>query len=84
MLYKIIGTDSLVLTHFQAKHVSQQVPSNSQKVLHFENSVIEIANDRKWKMRDMLSDLNVKYKDFYVPSQKLVIDKLLLLFKRVS
>ncbi|XP_069184048.1 piggyBac transposable element-derived protein 4-like [Procambarus clarkii] len=51
------------------------------RCLHFASKEDQTQDDRLWMVRHILNEFVGKYRDFYVPVQKLVIDESLELFK---
>ncbi|XP_069166168.1 piggyBac transposable element-derived protein 4-like [Procambarus clarkii] len=51
------------------------------RCLHFENNANEDRHDRLWKVRKVFSDLQGKFRDYFVPGQNVIIDESPELFK---
>ncbi|XP_069168901.1 piggyBac transposable element-derived protein 4-like [Procambarus clarkii] len=73
--------DHTVPTPMFSKYMSRDRFVKILRCLHFANDEDRNDDDRLWKVRHVLNELIGKYRDFYIPAQKLVIDESLVLFK---
>ncbi|XP_069174934.1 piggyBac transposable element-derived protein 4-like [Procambarus clarkii] len=73
--------DNAVPTPLFGKYMSRDRFLLILQCLHFTNNADERQDDRLWRVRHVLNDLIGKFRDYYVPAQKLVIDESLVLFK---
>nr|XP_045611529.1 piggyBac transposable element-derived protein 4-like [Procambarus clarkii] len=73
--------DSLVPSPVFNRYMSHDRFLLLLRCLHFENNANEGRHDRLWKVRKVFSDMRGKFRDYFVPGQNVVIDKLLVLFK---
>ncbi|XP_069177119.1 piggyBac transposable element-derived protein 4-like [Procambarus clarkii] len=73
--------DHTVPTPMFRKYMSRDRFAIILRCLHFANDEDRNDDDGLWEVRYVLNELIGKYRDFYVPAQKLVIDESLVLFK---
>ncbi|XP_069162589.1 piggyBac transposable element-derived protein 4-like [Procambarus clarkii] len=73
--------DNAVPTPLFGKYMSRDRFLLILRCLHFANNADERQNDRLWRVRHVLNGLIGKFRDYYVPARKVVIDESLVLFK---
>ncbi|XP_069193500.1 piggyBac transposable element-derived protein 4-like [Procambarus clarkii] len=67
--------DNSVPTPLFGKYMSRDRFLLILRCIHFANNADERQGDRLWRVRHVLNDLIGKFRDYYVPAQKLVIDE---------
>ena len=73
--------DSLLSTPVFRKYMPRDRYLLLLRCLHFADDENPNPDDRIWKVRPIFSMLNARYKKYFYPFQKLVIDESLMLFK---
>ncbi|XP_069157023.1 piggyBac transposable element-derived protein 4-like [Procambarus clarkii] len=73
--------DQTIPTPFFGKYMSRDRFQILLRCLHFASNEDWTEDDRLWQVRHYMNEVIRKFRDFYVPAQKLVIDESLVLFK---
>ena len=72
--------DTLFIAIF-AEYFTRDRYTSILRYLHFANDEDEDENDPPWKIRQLITNLNEKFRKFFKPYKKLVVDESLMLFK---
>lgn len=73
--------DKTIPTPLFGKYMSRDRFQILLRCLHFGSVQDRTPDDRLWRVRHYMNDVIGKFRDFYVPAQKLVVDESLILFK---